>query len=44
MQFITSNNNSEQIMKLTHRVHVCLVIFLMHYFDIINLLKPNKIH
>ena len=31
-------------MKLTHRVHVCLIIFLIHYFDVINLLKSDKIH
>ena len=47
MQFITSNN--EQIMKLTHRIHVCLIILLIDYFDIINfdiinLLKSDKIH
>ena len=35
---------SEQIMKQTHRIHVCLIIFLIHYFDIINLLKSDKIH
>ena len=23
----TSNNNSEQTMKLTHYIHVCLIIF-----------------
>ena len=33
-QFITSNNESEQIMKLTHRIHVYLIIFLIHCFDI----------
>ena len=43
-QFITSNNESEQIMKQTHRIHVCLIISLIHYFDIINLLKSEKIH
>ena len=21
-------------MKLTHRIHVCLIVFLIHYFDI----------
>ena len=42
MQFITSIN--EQIMKLTHRIHVCLIILLIDYFDIINLLKSDKIH
>ena len=31
-------------MKLTHGIHVCLIIFLIHYFDLINLLKPGKIH
>ena len=25
--FITSNNESEQIMKLNHRIHICLIIF-----------------
>ena len=25
-QFITSNNKSDQIMKLTHRIYVCLII------------------
>ena len=42
-QFITSNNESEQIMKQTHRIHVCLIIFLIHFFDMINLLKLDKI-
>ena len=42
--FIASNNESEQIMKQTHRIHVCLVIFLIHNFDIFNLLKLGKIH
>ena len=31
-------------MKLTHRIHVSFIIFLIHYFDIINLLKSDKIH
>ena len=26
-QLITSNNESEQIMKLTHCIHVCYVFF-----------------
>ena len=43
-QFITLNNESEQIMKQTHHIHVCVIIFLIHYFDIINLLKPDKIN
>ena len=43
-RFITSNNESEQIMKQTHRIHVFLIIFLIHYFGIINLLKSGKIH
>ena len=30
-------------MKQTHRIHVCLIIFLIHYFDIINLLRSDKI-
>ena len=28
-------------MKLTHRIHVRFIIFLIHYFDIINLLKSD---
>ena len=43
-RFITSNNESEQIMKQTHRIQVCLIIFLIHYFDILNSLKSYKIH
>ena len=31
-------------MKLTHGIHVCLIIFLIDYLDIINLLKSDKIH
>ena len=31
-------------MKQTHRIHVCLIIFLIHYFNIINLLKSDKIY
>ena len=31
-------------MKQTHRIHVCLVIFLIHCFDVVNLLKSDKIH
>ena len=31
-------------MKQTHRIHVCLIIFLIHYFDMTNLLKSDKIH
>ena len=31
-------------MVLTHRIHVSLIIFLIHYFYIINLLKSDKIH
>ena len=30
----SSNNESEQIIKQSHRIHVCLIIFLIHYFDI----------
>ena len=43
-EFVTSNNESEQIMKQTHRIHVCLIIFLIHYFDIMNSLKSDKTH
>ena len=39
---ITSNNESEQIMKQVQRIHDCLIIFLIHYFDIINSLKSDK--
>ena len=38
-RLITSNNDKEQIMKQTHRIHVCLIIFLIHYFNILNSLK-----
>ena len=31
-------------MKQTHRIHVCLIIFLIHYFDIITSLKSDKFH
>ena len=44
MRFITSNNESEQTMKQTHRIHVGLIIFFIHCFDIINLMKSDKIH
>ena len=27
---------SEQIIKLTHPIHVCFIIFSIHYFDLIN--------
>ena len=37
-------NLSEQIMKLTHDTHVCLIIFLIDYFDIMNSLKSDKTH
>ena len=43
-RFITSNNEREQKMKQTHSIRVCFIIFLIHYFDIINLLKSDKIH
>ena len=43
-QFITSNNESEQIMKLTQQLHVCLIKFLIHYFDIMNSVKSGKTH
>ena len=39
-QFITSNNESELIMKLTHLIHVCLIIF--NYFDFMNSLNSGK--
>ena len=31
-------------MELSHRIHVSLIIFVIHYFDIINLLKLDKIY
>ena len=31
-QLITSNNESEQIMNLTRRIHVCLLIFFNSLF------------
>ena len=31
-------------MNQTHRIHVGLIISLIHSFDIINLLKSDKIH
>ena len=37
-------NEGEQIMELTHHIHVGLIIFLIHYFDIMNSLKSDKIH
>ena len=43
-KIITSNNENEQIMKLTHRIHVCLIIFLINCFDIMNSLKSDKTH
>ena len=39
-----ANNESEQIMKLIHRIHICLIIFLIHCFDIMNSLKSDKPH
>ena len=43
-QFIASNNESEQIIKRTRRIHFCLINFLIHYFDIMNSLKSDKIY
>ena len=37
-------NESEQIMNLTHRIHVRLIVFLIHYFDIMDSLKSDKTH
>ena len=31
-------------MKLTGSIHVCLIIFLIHDFDIMSSLKSDKIH
>ena len=39
---MTSSNESEQVMKLTHRIHVCLITSLLCYFDIMNSLKSDK--
>ena len=41
---IISNNDSHQIMKLTHLIHTCLIIFLVYYRDIINSLKSDMTH
>ena len=38
------NNESEQKMKLTHRIHVCVIIFQFIYFDVMNSLKSDKMH
>ena len=43
-RFITSSNESEQIMKPTHRIQVCLIIFLIYCFNIMNSLKSDEIH
>ena len=29
-------------MKRTHRIRVCLIIFLIYYFDIMNSLKADQ--
>ena len=39
-----SNNESDQTMKLTHRIHIYFIIFLIHYCDIINSLKSDMTH
>ena len=31
-------------MKQTHRIHACLIIFLIQYFEIINSLKLDMTH
>ena len=36
---IMRGGNSLYQMKLTDRIHVCLIIFLIHYFNIMNSLK-----
>ena len=30
--------------KLTHRIQVCLITFLIHYFDVMNSLKSDMAH
>ena len=37
----TSNNESDKIMKLTHRIRIYFIIFLIYYCDIINSLKSD---
>ena len=41
-KIMRKSNSLHQIMKLTHRIHVCLIILLIHYFDIMNSLKSDK--
>ena len=33
-----------RVSKYSHLIYVCLIIFLIHYFDMIKLLKSDKIH
>ena len=40
--FIISNNKSEQIMKQTHRIHVCLIIFFNSLFSVSGKNPPRK--
>ena len=40
--FIISNNKSEQIMKQTHRIHVCLIIFFNSLFSVSGKNPPEK--
>ena len=37
-------NESEQIIKQAQHIHICLIIFPIHYFDIMNSLKSDKTH
>ena len=41
-EFVTSNNESEQIMKQTHRIHVCLIIFFNSLFSVSGKNPPEK--
>ena len=44
MKKINSLHQWEWAYNETHRIHVCLIIFLIHYFDAINSLKSDKTH
>ena len=42
-KIIKKRDPLHQIMRVS-LVYVCLIIFLIHYFDMIKLLKSDKIH
>ena len=44
-KIMLKRDSLHKIMRVSnHRIRLCLIIFLIHYFDIINLLKSDKIH